>query len=274
MIDHRRLQRTLLRMQLDGAFAARLLAGEPAAVASTSLGTAELDLLAAADPRAFSADRDGARRWQVLGNVAREFALATAWAKVALPRARLLEDFSSSPELHAALAGGGRLPLAFADYAERRAARLGDPLLVALVGLEATLARARRGAQDGIPPRAGELVLAPRAHLVELPAGTLDHAARLREALDRQGAPLPPAPALGPGRETLLVLTRDPAHAHALPGVHVERLEPAVARLVAAARRPLGAEARADLARDLGAEPGDLESFADELVREGVLVRG
>ncbi len=274
MIDHRRLQRTLLRMQLDGDFAARLLAGEVAALTSTGLGPAELELLAAADPRAFAADRDGARRGQVLGNVSREFALACAWAKVALPRARLLEDFGSAPELHAALAGEGRLPLAFADYAERRARELGEPVLAALVRLEAAMARARRSVRAGPPPAAGELVLAPRAHLVRLPDGTLDHAAALREALEGGASTLPPAPRPSPAHETVLLLAPPPQSPHALPELHVERLSDSVARLLEAAATPLDASSRARLAHSLGAEPADLEAFADELVAEGALVRG
>lgn len=274
MIDHRRLQRTLLRMQIDGAFAARLLAGDARAVASTALGPQELALLAAADPRAFSADHKDARRGQVLGNVSREFGLSCAWAKVALPRARLLEGFASATELHAALAGEGRLPLAFADYAERRAAELGDPTLGALTRLEAAMARARRIERTQPPPAAGELTLAPRARLVHLPDGTLEHAAALRAALEGGATILPPAPRVRPAHETLLLLARRSENPHALPELSVERLSEPVARLLEAAQTPLDAAARAELAKHLGAGADELEAFADELVAEGSLVRG
>lgn len=274
MIDHRRLQRTLLRMQLDGQFAARLLAGESAAVASTALGPAELGLLAAADPRAIAADRGDARRWQVLGNVAREFALSTAFAKVALEGARLLEDFASSAELHAALAGEGSLPLAFADYAERRAAQLADPGLVALTRLESSMARLRRLRREQTRPGPGELALSERAELVLLPAGTFEQAQALRAALDRAAADLPRAARSSAGDETVLILARPALNPHALPELHVEALSPAVASLLEAARTPLGPGARAALARKLDASTAALEGFADELIAEGTLVRG
>jgi hypothetical protein len=47
-----------------------------------------------------------------------------------------------------------------------------------------------------------------------------------------------------------------------------------VAALLELARAPLPPAARARLARDLGAEPADLEEFADGLVADGILARG
>ena len=289
-IDHRRVQRTLFRMQVDPRFAAAFFARDRAALASTGLGPREISLLAALDPVAVEADREGARRAQFLRNVAAEFELSAAVAGVA---PALGELFAASPEFHAAAAEGARFSAAFAALAARVARQREDRLLAAIAALEAELARARRAPPREIALAAGEVALAPRASLATLPAGTLDAAVRVRAALDaraQDAAATPPGDAVavsglpvdgaaafagtlddGGATETILVLARDRGP-HRLADVEPERLEPAVADLLRAAEKPLARAARDAFARARGVDPDDVEAFVADLLADGVLV--
>lgn len=273
MIDHRRMQRTLLRMQLDDGFARELLAGEPKALRSTGLGPRELGLLRSVDPVAVAADPLGRRRTQVLGNAASEYPLTVATAERAGALPGLFEGFGSSAELHAALRKEGRLPLAFGAYALRRAREAKQRALTSFAELELALARLRRGSDLAPALRAGELGLGPRAALLELPAGTLARAERARAALDREE--LPPELAREPTEhdlERVLLLRAPRASAHRLPEVAVELLSQAVASLLHFLSRPRDAAARAGFARTQGAAPHELELFTAELLADGVLI--
>lgn len=275
MIDHRRMQRTLLRMQLDAGFARALLAGEPEALRSTQLGTEELRLMRELDPVAIAADPFGRRRTQVLGNAASEYALTVATAERAAALPGLFEGFGSSAELHEALRDQGRLPLAFGAYALRRARAAQQRTLAAFAELELALARLRRGSDAPRALRAGELVLGPRACSLALPAGTLARAERARAALDRD-EPLPDfaRDPQGSDPERALLLRAPRTSAHRLPEVSVEPLSEAVAALLEFLSRPRDRDARSDFARSRGAAPEELEAFAEALVADGVLARG
>ena len=244
MIDHRRLQRALFRMQLDPGFA-------PGA----ELGPRERALLAAAHPAAISADAGGRRRAQFLHNVTSEFPLSLATAK----DAGLAERFTGSREFHDAVVNDASLPLAFAEYL---AAAAPGPL----VALETSLARARR-ARRALPAlRPGEVALAPWAELLELPAGTLAAAERVRAALDA-GATVPIAAVDGRGSETLL-LRREPEPApFRLASVEVELLSPALARLLERIAREREVSAA-------GLTRAELDEIVAGLVVDRVLVAG
>ncbi|MFO0984789.1 MAG: hypothetical protein U1E76_24195 [Planctomycetota bacterium] len=211
-IAHRQLQRALFRMQLDPGFAAALRRGEPAAVASSGLAAAELELIAAADPAGISADHQGQRRLQVLGNIAKEFVLSVCLGPDGNGGDQFLQGFTSSPWFHAAIAHDTSLPLAFADYASSLAASAGEPVFSELVLLEAAMARARRDRTPAreLPP--DTVTLSSSVRLVVVRTGAFACAADLRAALDR-GAPAPPVPnAIGraPRSETVLVAGASP----------------------------------------------------------------
>ena len=237
-MNHRAVQRALFRMQLDPGFAARLRAGG----AAPGLGAAELALLRGADAAGLSADRDRRRRGQFLRNVSGEFARSCAAGVSA-------EAFTSSPEFHAAVAGDASLPLAFGSYAARCSAS-GSRAQRALVALERALARARRELRAEVAPGPGELMLAPRAWLVTLPAGTLELAAGARAAL---------APA---GEETVLVLGARERAPFRLREVEAELVSPDLARLLESLERP---RSRCELR-------ADGNGIVDELLADGVLV--
>ncbi len=294
-----RLQRTLFRMQLDPGFARRLLAREPAALASSGLDEGALALLLAADPRAIAADPGGRRRLQVLGNASSEFRATLAAGAHGVSADAFLAPFARSDELHGALAQGEPLPLAFGAWAVREARARGDRLLGALAALELALARLRRcpversaggpdapdaGAAAGAAPGAdrlagaplGTLALSARAAVLTLPAGTHAAAAALLATLaeDARAAGAPPTrPALGPGEERLLLLAAPRPSPLRLAEVSAEPLAPPADALFARlAAGPLGADERAGFARAHGAAPADLEGFLAAFAREGALV--
>lgn len=257
-------------MQMDPGFAERVFARDAQAVASTGLSEADLALLLAADPVAVRADRDRKRLRQMLGNVAAEFELSLA---VAPDRDALLEGFPASEGFHAAVRTDASLPLAFGERVRADAAA-GESLRAAIAGLEVALAHARRSPRPVDPPAPGELVLAPWAHLVDLPAGTHAAAMEIRLALEAGGAPAPAPSLAGEGLETLLVVADPEGAAHRLPDARVEEVVGPVARLLRRARLALDAEARGHLAALLDVSPRDLDAFAATLVEERVLLAG
>jgi len=265
-VNHRAVQRALFRMQLDPRFAARLRAAEPEALRSAGLGPDEAKLLAGADPVALSADRDARRRAQFLRNVAGEFALSL----FAAADPGIAADFPASAEFHAAVSAEASLPLAFASYLTARTRRAAPPVR-ALVALELALARERRARRAALPLAPGEVALAPWAELLAAPAGTLDAAGALRAALDR-GDPTPIGVWVSEREREHLLLRRAPEPApFALAEVEVERLSPALARLLQRARTPLVPAAWAQRA---GIARAELELAVAGLLAERLLVAG
>ncbi len=279
MIDHRRLQRALFRMQADPAFAADVLAGSRDAVESTDLDAQDLALLTSVDPAALSADPGGKRRAQVLGNVASEFVLSLAAAASSTHESGLLDRFLTSAEFHAAVRADGPFPFAFASYARARLAELDDRPALAVLALEEHLARLRRDARSPAAPIAlhpGFIVLAPTSRIVSLPRGTLDRCDALQAALESR-SPLPEPEGLGAGEESALlspVPNAERRSPHALVEVRAERLEPPADELLRLAERPLAPVERARYARHHQVEPEELEEFLAGFVAEGVLRRG
>ncbi|MCZ6596094.1 MAG: hypothetical protein O7B99_00480 [Planctomycetota bacterium] len=270
MTDHRRIQRTLFRMQMDPDFAAAVFAGEETA----GLEAEDLALLFAADPAGVAADRGDRRKGQLLGNVGSEFLLSLT-AGGGIPG--LLEGFLSSDEFHGAIERDGELPSAFGAYLFRRATEHGDRLFAAVLGLEIAMAHARRRERPVDPPGDGEVVLAGRAHLHEAQAGTHACALALREHVGKS-APVDTRPEIEPpsedATEVLLILAAERASPHRRAEVEVELLAPPVAKLLKRARLPLDRAARARVARDVDASLAELGGFVESLVADGVLLAG
>ncbi|MGH9889670.1 MAG: hypothetical protein ACREBE_29340, partial [bacterium] len=252
LMDHRRVQRTLFRMQLDPGLAQRVRAGNVA-----DLPPAEHRLLRSVDPAALAADRDGRRRAQFLANVSSEFVLSLAAGLDA-------EGFTASPEFHDAVSRDRSLPLAFGRYARR----CSQGALHAMVVLEAALCSARRQLEDRPSPAPGEVVLAAWVSLVQVPDGTLELAVRLRAALDAAST-LPRVVLDDLPAETLLVRAAPSAAPFRLREVEVEHVSPALAALLRAACAPRTRPALAHLA---ATAPVDLDPLLDDLLREKILV--
>lgn len=273
MTDHRRLQRTLFRMQLDASFAAALRAREPDALASTGLDAGDLALLASASAAGLEADPGGRRRAQFLRNVSSEHAISVAWAVGGGRDPQLVESFTSSDAFHDAARGDARLPLAFADHALERARGSGQALRVGFAQLERAMAALRReDALRGAAPRGG-FVLAPRADVVDLPAGTVDGAAAIQQAL-AEGAPIPRVLAANADvRERALLAVASSGSPHRLRDVSVEALGELPGLVLAACREPVELPVLERIAELEEATPDELRGFLDALVGEGVLLR-
>lgn len=266
-MNHRAIQRTLFRMLLDEGFRARALAGKEL----DHLSERERAIVTGASPTALSADRDGKRRGQVIGNLVGEFVLTHAVAPRAVVRRGFPQGFFTTPGFHQAVMADRRLPLAFADYVEAQARESDDVAFASFAALECAMARARREAWGGEP----EGALAPQVALVELPDGTVAAAEAFRAALDRGQPPQSPD-SLGAGsaRETVMTVGRPAENPRALPEVAVEVLEDAVAAVVqAAAAGPLVRARRDELARSFEVETAELDEFLESLVEDGVLIR-
>ena len=280
VIDHRRLQRALFRLQIDDALAREYFAGQGAAREALGLGPEERALLDAVDYAGVSADRGGRRRTQVLGNASSEFSLSLCLAGEM--DQGFLQAFAQAPEFHCAIAGDQPLPFAFAAYGRRWARERRAELLEALIDLEEALARVRRVHRT--PPAARiapqqDLSLPPGAHLLELSAEAWKSAEEIRMALDAGRRPTPQPQDLASDRkEWVLLVPRADASPYALAEVHVECLAPPADELLqsiegATETDPFGPADRARFAREFGAQPADLEAFVEELVRAGLLLR-
>lgn len=259
MIDHRRLQRTLFRAQMDPAFAAEVLASE----------APEWELLRQASRAGMTADPRGTRRLQVLGNATLEFRLSLASADD--PRRRL-DEFASSPEFHAAIEQDRALPLAAGRYLVRVLA--GQPWPHALAQLELGLAEVRR-APIGPTPPAECWQRANRARIARLPAGTLLRAAEVQTAL-HASQPCPPAPPQDSDAETeaLLLHAPVPEHRWKLADAIPEEMNEAVAALFERAQDPLDEAALEQFAQGYGASASDLLPLMQDYAQDGALVYG
>ena len=265
MSDHRALQRALFRMQMDAGFARRVFDRDPGALGSAPLAPDDWEMLWELDPRAVAADAGDARKKQLLGNLASEYALSCGIAP-----AGLLEQFLVCEELHEAIQADRPLPVAFGRYVLRRAEGDGAARRAALAQLELAMVelRRRRASPPQGPP--GTLFLSPQAGLVRLMDGTLEWASRIQTALE--SADSVPDMVLSSDFEDLLLLAGT-ANPHALPNVVPERLEPSVAKLLRRAEMGLDSEGKRSLAQELGANSEDIDRFASSLVEEGILIR-
>lgn len=259
MIDHRRLQRTLFRAQMDPSFAAEVLASE----------APEWELLRQASRAGMTADPRGTRRLQVLGNATLEFRLSLASADD--PRGRL-ESFAGSPEFHAAIEHDRPLPLAAGAYLVRVLAD--QPWPHALAQLELNLAEMRRAPLGPTPPR-GHWQRAHRARVVHLPVGTLAHAAAVQAGL-HAGQPCPPAPPQDSDAETeaLLLHAPVPEHRWKLADAIPEEVNEAVAALFERAQDPLDEVALEQFAQGYGASASDLLPLMQDYAQDGALIHG
>jgi hypothetical protein len=269
VIRPRAVQRALFRMQHDPGFAARLRDREHEAVSSADLSEDELSLLLEASAAAIGADAGGRRLAQFLRNVSSEHALTLARAASVAPE--MLASFPASESFHRAIHEDLRLPIAFAEHAAAVAAASGDALLVALASIERAMARARR---DGFAHGrgSGRFALSPRATILAVPAGSLQAAATLREALDASGD-VPVDLRVEPSTtEHVLVLGAPRESAHRLAEATLELLSPLAGALLMLVRDGGDDDALAAFRARHAASEDEVEGFLTSLVADGVVI--
>ena len=279
------LQRVIVRMLFDPAFAMRVHDAPAEALAGLDLPAPLVAQLRANDRRLWSADR--LRRSRALKVLMEEFRISTALVLLETRRLARLDAFFSTRHFHEAVQTRGYMALAFADYLEDEVGRgeLRRPELPAVLAIEAGMARARRtwreahrgrrvASRQTIRPG---LVVVPGVGTALVPGGTLDVIQHLERYLFETGlipalalcddAPRPePLPALRPEAPEAYVFEPDAAGQVKLSGI-----PRSYSRLIEACSSP---RIREDLARELSG--GDLSiddvlEMAQSLVSAGIL---
>ena len=269
-MDHRLIQRTLFRMQIDSTFARRIIKRDSAALSTTGLEAADLEWLCSADPIAISADPGGRRLSQLIGNVVAEYACSVSLAVDELGMVDLASGFTTSPEFHSAIRRDRSLPVELGVYLARRFKERKECALDSVLAFERAMVDARRTVRAIPLPASGELVLAGAARLVALEAGTFDRVQRFRE----NGSSLSSdsGSKAGSDHEKLLITTGAPPHTGALHTVDVEVLSSSVAEVLWLAESSLGPAERESLAREKNMDPEEVNDFLRGLIAEGLLV--
>ncbi len=270
-MSHVAVQRVIVRMLYDAAFAERVYDDPGSALAGVDLTDAETAWLTASDPRAWRVDP--LRRARTLKALLDEFSVSGALVMRGGDGTRQLDRFLSSPAFHDAIQSRRSLPLTFGPWL----VSLGVARVSATAALELAIAQARRPRPA---PPTGHIGLASGVAIVAVPDGTLTLLAhcsgRLRatDARDPVAAAvagtteLDPLPPLTDGARELL-LVEPSASGPAIAAVSEE-----LHGLLAAADPPAAAEALYAVARQHGAERGEDRELVDEFIADGLLVRG
>jgi hypothetical protein len=268
-LSHQALQRILVRLLYDPAFASAVFADPDAALQTAALTDPERAWLRDADPRAFRLDP--MRRTRTLRAVLDEY--PASLALVLASEGPDLDAFFSSPEFHAAIQTRQALAPAFGGWLAALAPALNPTSAVAR--LEAALSALRRPTPPAAASQKERLALAPRFALTTLPEGSSAlyahihaHLAALGpnpvDALYQTPPDLGRVPPLSPAATESLLLER-----LADGSFEISEFPDALAEILAAApaqRATLEAVARAH-----GAEPPEDAEVLDDLITDGLL---
>ncbi len=301
-MSHLALQRLVVRLRFDPAFASRVFpatgaaraGGPPARQVLEAEGLAEDEVrwLTATDPRAFRVDP--LVRPRTLAVLIEEFPASCALAARSAPRddggVRSLDAFFSTPAFHDAIRRGDSLALAFGAWIESRL-RAAAPI----ARLETALAAVRRAVESGTAassvaraealsvtapgpgiatdPAPIRLVLGRHAGLVSIPPGTpavrQSIVASLRPdpttAIAAGLTSLPSLDAAGEAEVDHLVVAGDGG------AIVVEELPPSLAALLRFASLPRSFEALTEEAGRLGAEEDEAPEIVGGLLRDRLL---
>lgn len=278
-MSHRQLQRVVVRMLYDPAFAARVFADPATVLCDEDLTDEERHWLVNADPRAYAVDQ--LRRTRLLVTLVEEFPVSVQHVVLQSTQPALLEQFFSSAAFHACIQQRGSLAGAFGAYLNAAEVRQYCPQLdiAPFVHIELAIARLRRRveAPDTVRPQgATELALAPTVALLASPVGMLEHyratlALLSQDAAGLVAAALTPAPLTLPqpttAQEWLLLVWHDAQETAA-----IEVLPEALGTLLATA--PAQRAALVHTACTLGAESQEAQEILDDLIADGVLCAG
>ncbi len=306
------LQRIMVRMLFDPAYATRVVEQPRDALAGEDLTEEERSWLGRPDPRAWRTDPE--RPLRTLTVLLQEFPAAAALV-VAAAGAEPLRAFFASPGFHKVITRRGSAAMAFGDYLVELASgeSIGDPRIAPLALLEAAIARLRRSyrgdewAAGNAEPHedrseerrkdwitggtsagtdAGHRGLYVRSDdlaLHEAPAGTADLHDALRALLNAEGPELarlvlaPPADLpdarIDPGGREFLLLER--AFADGLPWrcpIGISEVTPEFWSLLSFAATPRPMESLVAEAERLGAAADEAPEIVGGLVEDGLLI--
>jgi len=272
-MGHAALQRVVVRMLFDAAFADQVYANPAAALDGLALSEAERGWLIAPDRRAYRVDP--MRRHRSLRALIEEHPVSVAALAAGGAPVRGHDAFFSGERFHRAIEERRSLATAFG---ERLAALAQTPLQRGLVALERGMAAARRGRAAAFGPGV-EVRLAGTARIVACPSGTLEAYARISQALGEGGRA--PLEALLGGNLRLPRTPVDPA------GVEHVLIEAASDRGDAGASLSFQSEELAGLLRvaadgatraaligylgEAGLDGAEAVELVDELVTDGLL---
>ena len=285
-MSERALQRIMVRMLFDAAYAARVAEAPTDALVGEDITEEECSWLAAPDPRAWRADSE--RPSRSLTVLAQEYPTSLALCMAAgAPPAQPM-GFFSSLEFHQCVRGRGSMAIAFGDYLIALSLKgvLQDRRLTHLVRLEQAIARLRRGA-PAVAPAAGDpgslLQRSPDKAIHEAAAGTADLHDEIYAELPPSGADLAVV-VLTPGRAAprtpvdsekteplLLELARDDGPRVKFP-VGIAEVTRELFDLFRFASSPRRFEDLCEEAIRLGAAPDDAAEVIASLLEDGALV--
>lgn len=268
-MSHQALQRVLVRLLYDPAFALAVFAEPDSALASVPLTEVERSWLRDADPRPFRLDP--LRRTRTLRALLDEYPASLALALSAEPRD--LDAFFSSPEFHAAIQTRQALAPVFGRWLASLAPT--GSAASALAHLEASLSALRRPNSPATAYQNERLALAPRFALAQLPEGSSALYAHVGarvaalgpnpiDALYRTPPDLGRVPSLSPSTTESLLFER-----LADGSFDISELPDALAELLAAAPAPR--DALEAIARAHGATVSEAAEVLDDLVSDGLL---
>ena len=272
-MGHAALQRVVVRMLFDAAFADRVYADPEASLSEIALTAVERGWLVGPDRRAYGVDP--LRRHRSLQALLEEHPVSAAALAAGGVAVRSHDAFFSGPRFHAAIQDRRSLAAAFGEHL---AALAQVPLQRGVIALERAMADARRGVPAAW--RAGAaLRLAGTVRVVACPHGTLEAYGVIRAALERGGRS--PLETLLAGPVRLPRTPVDPAHGeHVLveatggqgdAGAALSFASEELATLLAAARPSAPREALLATLGELGLDADEATELLDELVTDGLL---
>jgi len=283
------MQRVVVRMLFDPAFAERVYKAPDDALAGLPTDAALTAQLLDNDPRLWNADR--LRRSRALKILLEEYKVSATLALHACRRLAFLDAFFTSSWFHDAVQLRGYMALAFGGYLRQAAERgeVDSPHLRATLEMEhaTAVARrklrdARRGLDEGLSPVAPgrprpRLAAKPGVRGVLVPAGTIATVQHVEKYLFEvtqvpalvlcdDPPSLDPLPALSPTAVAAFLLEpQEGGH------VSIAEIDPLFVHLVNACQRPTTLEGIALALAPHGVTPDEASELAQQLLDGEVL---
>ena len=274
-MSHITLQRVIVRMLYDQAFA-RLVTTEPdAALVGLNLDARHISFLTTPDPRVWRLDPH--RRARSLEALLDEYPVSAALLAHTTNMVSALDAFFSSDDFHQCIQHRQRLALAFGRYLTSVATKLGRQDIEGCAQLEFEIASFRRRLRPKLSPET-ELHLGSNVALAALPGGTLDAYAYVNGVLQTNnlaGAAAIIAPAISieqqPTQEATVVVLLEGLTDGQGPGLSV--LDDALANLLVHVSQGSSIQSFGHIARTNGAEHGEEADILKDLIEDGLIAR-